>query len=377
MVRVLAILLRNTMHASANSDQWESWGWLVFLPSILGLLRPTMGLQCAASGGVLLLGCRCRQLQAQLMKHPCYNSLVQDRCWGAQHLTPANLRHSSSTEHAIKFLMTMQQSLAQPCQQQLDWVLRTASQQQGQPPLGQQAATHTLDHQPEACCDHPPRTCADGCSSPAASADAVPPWDWDHQQHTASLYLSKPLQQHAPVLQEHLQLSGVLAGFSTLLQHLTGIQLAVREAGEGEVWAPHVVVLEVWNPVLTSQKGSNRLSKLQLDKQGGSEQTAAAQFLGTVYVDIGGGYGARMLRYARTTLDMADVRGWGDLPVVAVGISGARRHAQSTTSQRGACGVVDQHSAAVLQGCCVLSVSQLWELGHELGHALHLVASSR
>jgi Zn-dependent oligopeptidase len=201
------------------------------------------------------------------------------------------------------------------------------------------------------------------------------PWDWDYLLHKANLPYTTTLKKGAAVLQQHLQLPGVVAGFSSLLQDLLGLQLLPRpavaaETAPADVWAPHVFVLDV---VLQQQ-----------------QQQQGPEVLGTVYVDIGGGYGARMLRYARSTpgVDGAAAAAAGvsayELPAVAVGISGARVTApQHQQQQQGASAppteVTAGADASGLEASAglVLSVAQLWELGHELGHAVHLVCSSR
>jgi hypothetical protein len=203
-----------------------------------------------------------------------------------------------------------------------------------------------------------------------------------------------------------------LAGFSTLLRPLLGVALLPRPpAGAGEA-------SEVWAP---------RVRVLSLVDEGGA-------LLGTVYVEPGGGYGTRMLRHgpwpwvpraggasdgsdsdgggggdgadtilssralwvaaeaqsgAGSTAAMAAAPAGGEVntawppklepelccwlqeaaagaPAVAIGLSGLQPqpHLQPQAGGSGRDG-------------CILSLPLLWELGHEMGHAVHLLMSSR
>lgn len=275
------------------------------------------------------------------------------------------------TAGPAELLIQLQEALQPLCQHEVAWIVEQQGdkqqheqhQQQGQAvPAGQQQS------QPQ-----PQQQSQQSDSSPtlrdvAHRADHAGPWDWDYYHYHAQLPFSRALQQDAGQLQEHLRLSGVLVGFSQLLQQLLGLQLLARAPGAAEVWAPHVVVLDVVAQHCKAQDSQQEEQELEL--------------LGTIYVDVDGGYGARMLRYARRAAEQHSSPSAArvtDLPAVAVGISGSRLAASQQEQEQSAQQQQPQSSSAcgMLGQGLVLSVSQLWELAHELGHAVHLVASSR
>lgn len=303
--------------------------------------------------------CRCRQAQAQLSGCPDYYTLTQQR------LHPATNCDSDGEPHEIEFLLQLQEALAPLCQQEVEWVVSQATKQL--PASSQQQQQQQLGGQQQ-------QWGGVGAADSTPAAVITGPWDWDHLLQTALQPLSRSLQDNAGLLQQHMQLSGVVAGFSGLLQGLgLGVQLVPRAAGEAEVWAPHVMVLDV------CQHQQQQQTAQAVDEP--SRQPASHVQLGTVYLDVGGGYGARMLRYARLAPDSSSID--SVLPVVAVGISGTRiafRHQQQQQQQQ----VESPGAHTNSSGCavspavdCVLSIPQLWELAHELGHAAHLVLSSR
>jgi hypothetical protein len=199
-------------------------------------------------------------------------------------------------------------------------------------------------------------------------------------------------------LRPHLGLDSVLAGFSTLLQPLLGAALLPRApaGGGAEAWGPRVRVLSV------------------VDRRGG--------LLGTLYVDPGGGYGTRVLRHgAWPWLPPGSGGGGGDggkgqgdavdggwaaqrlwaaaeaqrsgaepasaawppplepelvsslqgaaagAPAIAIGLSGPQPPGGGGS---GGSGGEDEEATDAL------SLPLLWELSHELGHAVHLLLSS-
>jgi hypothetical protein len=295
-----------------------------------------------------------------------YYAMTWQRLQGAA--AGVSQAETADQAHPIEFLLQLQEALAPLCQQEVAWVVSQAStqlsQQQQQQP-GQYAGDTTVTRADAA------GPAAGAVSGAAATADGeqqaafTGPWDWDFLQYQATLPYTSALQQGAAVLQQHLQLSGVVAGFSCLLQDMLGLRLVPRAAVGAEVWAPHVMVLDMVEQQQQQQQGS--------------------ELLGTVYVDIGGGYGARMLRYARRLpgADADAVAGSAaavhKLPAVAVGISGSRLTPQQQLSVSPASSAedVDSGGCAPVAAGLVLSMSQLWEFAHELGHAVHLVASSR
>jgi hypothetical protein len=272
-------------------------------------------------------------------------------------------------------------------------------------------------------------------------------WDWDYQLHNAHADMLQLLRD--PMLQQHLQLESVLMGLSGLLQRLLGVQLLLRPAAPAEAWGQHVRVAMVVQQQQQEQQQQQRQQQRQqhLDKEeaaaeGMTAAGCAVEVLGTVYVDVGGGYGTRVLRYTRaedrspTTSSVSSRQlslpagerisaslQWQQLhedvhqqllqqcssaAAVAVGISGRRISVQSQAGQDrqqqqqqqqrllqeqlddddedddgaaipDASNVTAQpdSSSSSSSDAVVLSVSQVWELGHEMGHALHLVLSSR
>jgi hypothetical protein len=255
------------------------------------------------------------------------------------------------------------------------WIVSQAStqlaqqqQQQQQHPPGQHVGITTVyaaaTGGPDAAAGSRAAATADGTQQAAYTG----PWDWDFLQYQATLPHTSALQQGAAVLQQHLQLSGVVAGFSCLLHDMLCLRLVPRAAVGAEVWAPHVLVLDV------------------VKQQQQQQQQQGSALLGSVYVDIGGGYGARMLRYARRVAGAGADAVAGSaaalhkLPAVAVGISGCRlapQQQQMVGSPAISAEEVRRGGCAPVAAGLVLSVSQLWEIAHELGHAVHLVASSR
>lgn len=284
-------------------------------------------------------------------------------------------------------LLSLHESLAPLCEQEVVRISRQASMQ---PALQEQQPKHA-GRQCRADDPAQPSSSSSSSTGQAIEGDAAAgpteleqqqfvqqtgPWDWDFLLHQATLPYTTALKKGAVVLQQHLQPSCVMNGFSRLLQDLLGLQLLPRPAaatGPADVWAPHVLVLDV---ILQQQQGQQQ------------QQQQGLELLGTVYIDIGGGYGARMLRYARSKAGIngaaaaADVSAY-ELPAVAVGISGARVPAPQCQQEQGApTPHIEVTAAADASGSeasvgLVLSVAQLWELGHELGHAVHLVCSSR
>lgn len=325
----------------------------------------------------IVLPHRCRHQQARLSGHTSYSSLTAQRLQAAAGGRLAVTGSSSSRgqqepspAHQVGTLIQLQEALEPLCQQEVSCVmgqLSTLHKQQQQPQQHQGGVDHTHLHDPQH--QQEQRVAAGG------------PWDWDYLQHQAQGPLNTALQQHAAKLQQHLQLLGLVAGLSHLLQDMLGLQLLPRAAAEAEVWAPHVLVLDVLQQDVIQQQQPVSCN--------------AAQLLGTVYVDIGGGYGARQLRYARSHTacrgDDSAPHTLSELPAVAIGISGSRlqkqqqqqaqadHEGQQQVAQKSLSGVEDTSrlDGAAGPSELVLSISQLWELGHELGHAVHLVASSR
>lgn len=293
--------------------------------------------------------------------------------------------------HLLEALMQLQELLLPLCQQEVAWVashsatlvqdtlqdVQVAADLAGMPvqqvtdvagkeqqdARRTQAAARqaqTAAGQEKAVAAHAQAVVGQAKEAAGRTLTAAGPWDWDYSQHLATQSLTSALQQEAGLLQQHLQLPGVVAGFAALLQSLLGLRLVQRTAAEAELWAPHVLVLDVL------QEGQ------QPEADAGATEPL---LLGTVYLDIGGGYGARVLRYARTTPSSGGAA--YQHAAVAVGISGNMIPAAAAAAVQEGADAASDCVAVPKAVQLVLSVSQLWELAHELGHAVHLVASSR
>jgi hypothetical protein len=397
---------------------------------------------------------RCRAQHARLAGYGSFYSMTQQRLQAA---AASSSQLQDSTQHRIGFLIQLQEALDPLCQQEVAWVAGQASrrhsehpgqldnnhthQQQQEPDPEQQQQQHNSPQHAEVGSDilqatatlHNTGHCSEqGVGSPAhlqtgtlsETEQQSGPADWDYMLYQAILPYRQSLQHEAAVLQQHLQLSGVVAGFDRLLQDVICVRLVPRQAAAAaaaaDLWAPHILVLDLfdaWNgqDALTAQQQQQQEDQLAADssKQVHSSQQGgrAGQLLGTVYVDVGGGYGTRMLRYARNVPGSGSSTAAGcaahTLPAAAVGISGSRLPPVSPQGQKLAgtgarptgtpaappaapaaavAAAVDTASAVTDQAAgggqveaweSSLSVSQLWELAHELGHAVHLVASSR
>jgi hypothetical protein len=358
---------------------------------------------------------RCRAQRARLSGHDSFNAMTQQSLQGLQAEAAAASSSSSQdgTEYRIAFLLKLQQALEPLCQQEVAWVANQASRQQvdqqGKPGDNQQqqqqlssqqqqqqqqhdspqhagcgidilpaAATsnntgHSSGHIPEQGAGGPAHVQIDTSSSIAQQSG---PADWDYMLHQAALPYSQSLQREAGVLQQHLQLPGVVEGFSSLLQDLIGVRLVPRPppppaaaAAAADLWVPHIFVLDLFdtwgsqNEVESSdddrQQGGMAADSSQhmyRSQQGGR----VGQLLGTVYLDIGGGYGTRMLRYARKVPGSSSSTAAGCaanlmFPAVAVGISGGRLPPVPQQGQReGAASTVAPAAAAAAAAVQVL-----------------------
>jgi hypothetical protein len=436
-----------------------------------------------------LVCCRCRHYIAQLTGFNSYLQQVQQRLAISSSSSSSSTSSDSQTDSgtsssAVDFLLQLSEALKPLAAQEVQWVLQQAAQQtslQRQREMqlvqhqgaqqGQQEQQDTESVQPESATpEQPPlqqqqqqqqnvqlKQDQQKHEDAVADADAVgaesatpeqqqqqqqgtfSSWDWDYQLHNAHTDLLQQLRN--PVLQQHLQLESVLMGLSGLLQRLLGVQLLLRPAAPAEAWGQHVRVAMVVQQQQQQQRQQQRQQHLDKEEAAAEGMTAAGcavEVLGTVYLDVGGGYGTRVLRYTRaedrspTTSSVSSMQlslpagerisaslQWEQLhagvqqqllqqcssaAAVAVGISGRRIGVQSQAEQEGQqqqqqqsllqeppdddeddAAITDatsdtarpDSSSSSSSDAVVLSVSQLWELGHEMGHALHLVLSSR
>jgi hypothetical protein len=352
---------------------------------------------------------------------------TQQRLADASSSSSSTGQSDAANSSAVDFLLQLAEALKPFAEEEMQWVLRQGQQQSNQQQHQQQqeeAATQKTSQQRQA------GTQEEGDLQPQQQQEqkGLSIWDWDYQLHSVHTPLLQQLQDAA--LQQHMHLRSVLQGFSRLLQRLLGVQLLLRPAGQAETWGQHVRVVML---VKQQQQQQQRGIVGQGVAAGGPTGGCSVEVLGTVYLDVGGGYGTRVLRYTRGEEETEDltsngsscsnVRGaeplvaampalqWEQLPrdmqqellqqsssavAVAVGISGTRltlqKHGRQQQQQQqqqrmlqeqpsydydDVSDVAESSSSSSSNGALVLSVGQLWEFGHEMGHALHLVLSSR
>jgi hypothetical protein len=186
-------------------------------------------------------------------------------------------------------------------------------------------------------------------------------------------------------LQPYLQLQQVLTGFDQLLQLCVGLSLQPRAAAAGETWNSNVLVYELWEMPDSSQqqqqqqgvgvKDTGTLAR-SCTAAAGSESAhrCSGKLLGTVYLDPFGGFSTQLLLYGPLytgslqqqqqqqqqydSQDSASSRSSSSqnttVPAVAVGLQ----------SQ----GFLDETHTQLALG--------LWELCHELGHAVNFILSA-
>jgi len=260
------------------------------------------------------------------------------------------------------------------------------------------------------------------------------PWDWERLNEQACALDAATLESLRP----HLTLDAVLLGFSSLLQHLLGVALLPRRvsssSGSGssstELWHPAVRTLAVVHrergllgtlyidtmsgggygtrvlrhaPWRWQQQQQQPQPQQQQRRQDGSSSESSEE---NEFVDSGASGGlwqgeltAAQMWAAAEQLQMPSTQptsssGGGDgggadgllqldahtaaklqqaaasRPAVTIGLSGPRQRS-SGSGGGGAAQQSEQHELELQ-----LSLPLLWELGHEMGHAIHLLLSS-
>jgi hypothetical protein len=337
---------------------------------------------------------------------------------------------------AVDVLLQLAEALKPLAEKEVQWVLQQGQQQSQQ---HQQQQNDQAD-MPKASQQQQAGTSEEGALQPqqqqqqqqqVQAQEVFSSWDWDYQLHCAQASVLQQLQDAA--LKQHMHLQFVLRGFSGLLQRLLGVQLLLRPAGQAETWSQHVRVVMLVKQQHQQQHHQHQQQECGIvmggtAAAGGFTGGCSVEVLGTVYLDVGGGYGTRVLRYTRqeeaedstsngssSSSSSSDVHS-AELPLVAampplqweqlsgnmqqqllqqssgaaavaVGISGTRltlqkhhgrqQQQQQRMLQESPSDYDDTSSSSSSSGALVLSVGQLWEFGHEMGHALHLVLSSR
>ncbi|KAI8471592.1 MAG: hypothetical protein J3K34DRAFT_458236 [Monoraphidium minutum] len=221
-----------------------------------------------------------------------------------------------------------------------------------------------------------------------AAAARLDPWDWERLVEAECAPDAATLR----ALSDHTRLDAALLGFSSLLHRLLAVALLPRPpaGGGAEAWAPGVRVLAVVHE--------------------------ARGHLGTLYIDPGGGYGTRVLRHGAWRWPARGGGGSGEGGVSAAELwaaAAALEPAAAATEAGPAAGGeaggeagsaaggevvawLQRHAASrpavsiglgsaprapdggggAGAGGGALSLPALWELGHEMGHAVHLLLSS-
>ena len=204
----------------------------------------------------------------------------------------------------------------------------------------------------------------------------VAPWDVEAALARArAAAVGVPLHELAAALA--LSLRSALVGLGRLLRRAAGLALVARAPARGEVWAPGVLVFELRD-----------LARGGSDSSGGGGSGGGGSggdlLLGTIYVEPSAAYGTRLLlrgglggagggggaggpdAAAAALLGGGGGGGGGSsaAPAVAIGL-------QSDATLGGGGG-----GAGGADGGAALALG-LWELAHELGHALHYLLACR
>jgi hypothetical protein len=179
-----------------------------------------------------------------------------------------------------------------------------------------------------------------------------------HPTNQLQLQVEQLTLENVQLLQPYLQLQQVLTGFDQLLQLSLGLSLQPRAAAAGETWNSSVLVYDCCE-----------MPSMQQQQQEGNRtcsNSSSSRVLGTIYVDPAGGYCAQLLLYGsqyrgglqqqqhKDDTNSSSCRSSAGLPAVAVGLQ----------------------SAGVLGGTHTQLALGLWELCHELGHAVNFILSA-
>lgn len=161
-----------------------------------------------------------------------------------------------------------------------------------------------------------------------------------------------------------------------MLQLLLGLTLTQRPPHPGEVWADGVLVLELRE---CRTPANNAAGSVTATSSSDAAEEAGGRVLGTVYLDLNSGYAAQLLLYARDYTCLA---------------SSTRQQSQDSAPAEEAAALRDSNSwqaglqgsspavALGLQSSGVLAGSYdqvalgLWEVCHEMGHAVNFILSS-
>eukprot|EP00798_Chlamydomonas_sp_ICE-L_P016207 gene16207-22371_t len=192
-------------------------------------------------------------------------------------------------------------------------------------------------------------------------ASSLHPWDVAYANH---LLLQR---RHVTAdYQPYLTLHGILQGFSKFIQSTMGIQMTMVPAtantsdkstfGSGlsettpraqapDVWSDNVLCFEVYVP-----------------------ETGA---YGVLYIDPGGGYGARQLRFCCSRLGLNQGGRTQATSELASEVAGSRDSNITSHSAAVSIGLKWEWKGGQADGLAAIN-----ELMHEMGHGLHLILSS-
>jgi hypothetical protein len=184
-------------------------------------------------------------------------------------------------------------------------------------------------------------------------------------------------------LQPYLQLQQVLTGFDQLLQLSMGLSLKPRDAAAGETWNDRVLVYELWwlpdsQQQQQQQQQGNEVEAI-LEQTGNATafdnttaQSNSGRLLGTVYLDPAGGFSTQLLLYGPLHP--------GSLQQQQHDSQDLTSSSSSSSSSGQSCAVpavaVGLQSQGVLSETHTQLALGLWELCHELGHAVNFILSA-
>lgn len=155
-----------------------------------------------------------------------------------------------------------------------------------------------------------------------------------------------------------------MSGFNRLLQLSMGLSLRPRPAAAGEVWNDRVQVYELHDSHLGSRPGQEQQQQQHV---AGDGQAVADTLLGTIYIDPSGGFAAQLVLYGPRYQGL-----WRDRHLQKQAASSGE---SSTNSAPCAVALGLQSHGALGETHTQLALG-LWELCHELGHAVNFILSA-
>jgi intermediate peptidase len=181
--------------------------------------------------------------------------------------------------------------------------------------------------------------------------------EWEYLRHRGQQEAAEEEEALAgEELQQHLQLDGCVAGASRVLEQLLGVRLQPQEVAAPEAWVPGLRKYALVQAAAAGEEG---------------------QRLGTLFIDVSAGYGTQMLHFGALGVPASAPASPRPRPAGAA-TPGRRRQAAAPDLWR-AQGLpvvaIGLQSGGQLGGAALHL--GLWELLHELGHALHFLLSAQ